>query len=50
VELLSRVPPRGRAGMVKAALRGADLRAYLPPTEEEAIEAALDGLGEAFDF
>lgn len=46
IELFARVPPRRRAALVKAALRGADLRAVLPPREEEAIEAALDHLGE----
>ncbi|MDR7574499.1 MAG: hypothetical protein QN194_16415 [Armatimonadota bacterium] len=50
IDLLSRAPPRGRAALVRAALRGADLHAYLPPAEEEAIEAALDRLGEAFEI
>jgi hypothetical protein len=49
VELLSRVPSGARAALVKAALRGADLRAFLPVPEEEAIEAALDRLGEIFE-
>ncbi len=49
VEMLTRAPSGTRAALVKAALRGADLRAFLPVPEEEAIEAALDRLGESFD-